>query len=147
MPRSVSWRRRLLLPALILIVGAVLAVWAAQRENRRIEAIERLATDLCQSAAAGADLIGRVPAADPLLARQIAPVLKRICEPLKDNPQSLEVIALLGDAPGISDGSATHHAIIRIAGADRLTLRLIFENDNPLIVGYALPAAPDTPAD
>jgi len=147
MPRSVSWRRRLLLPVLILIVGGALALWAAQRENRRIEAIERLATDLCQSAAAGSDLMHRLLTADPLLDGQLAPILQRICEPLKDNPQSLEVIALSGDAPSFSDGSATHHAIIRIAGADRLTLRLIFENDNPLIVGYALPAAPDTPAD
>jgi len=147
MPRSVSWRRRLLLPVLILIVGGTLTLWAAQRENRRIEAIERLATELCQSAAAGADVPHRLPTADPLLARRLAPVLKRICEPLKDNPQSLEVIASSSDAPGFSDGSATHHAIIRIAGADRLTLRLIFENDNLLIVGYALPAAIDPPVD
>ena len=132
---------------LILIVGGALAIWAARRESGRIEAIERLATDLCQSAAAGADLIGRVPAADPLLARQLAPVLKRICEPLKDNPQSLEVIASTGDAPSFSDGTATHHAIIRIAGADRLTLRLVVKDDNFLIVGYALPPATDPPPD
>jgi hypothetical protein len=144
MPRSVSWCRRLLLPLLILIVGGALAVWAARRESGRIEAIERLATELCQSAAA--DLTGRVPAADPLLAGQLAPILQRICEPLKGNPRSLEVIASSSDAPGFSEGSATHHAIIRIAGADRLIFRLVFENDNPLIVGYALPTATDPPA-
>jgi hypothetical protein len=143
MARSVSWRRRLLLPLLILIVGGALAIWAAQRESGRIEAIERLATDLCRSAAAGSDLTHRLLTADPLLDGQLAPTLERICEPLKNNPQSLEVIASSGDAPGFSDGSATHHAIIRIAGAERLTLRLVFEDDEVLIVGYALPPTPD----
>ena len=147
MPRSVSWRRRLLLPLLILIVGGALAIWAARRESGRIEAIERLATDLCRSAAAGADVTPRLLTADPLLARQLAPVLERICEPLKDSSQSLEVLASSSDAPGFSDGSATHHAIIRIAGADRLTLRFVFEDEGVLIVGYALPASPDPPGD
>jgi hypothetical protein len=146
MPQSISWRRRLLLPVLILIVGGALAVWAARRESGRLEEIQRQATELCQSAAAGSDLTPRLLTADPLLDGQLGPILQHICEPLKDHPQALEVIAFSGDAPGFSDGSATHHTIIRIAGSDRLTLRIVFENDDLLIIGYALPPASDFPA-
>jgi hypothetical protein len=124
-----------------------LAIWASQREAGRLAAVERLVADLCRSAAAGADLTGRVPAADPLLAGAVVPVLRSVCRPLREDPQSLEVIASSGDAAGFSDGLATHHAIIRIAGADGLTLRFIFHDDEPVIVGYALPAATEAGAD
>ncbi|MDY7110027.1 MAG: hypothetical protein SYC29_15455 [Planctomycetota bacterium] len=146
MSGSATWRRRLLPPLFILIVGGVLAIWASQREAGRLEAVEQLAADLCRSAAAGADLTGRVPTSNPLLSGALIPVLHSVCEPLRDDPEPLEVIASSGDAPNFSDGLATHHAIIRIAGAERLTLRFVFDEGDPLIVGYALPAATGPPA-
>jgi hypothetical protein len=144
--RSVTWRRRLLLPLLILIVGGALAIWAAQREAERLKTIRLLTAELCRSAAAGEDLTGRIPAFDPLLSGALIPVLRSVCEPLRDDPRSLQVIASSGDAPGFSDGLASHYAIIRIDGSDRLTLRFVFDGNAPLIVGYALPAATNPPA-
>jgi len=139
--RSSGNPRRIILPALIVLVAIILVIWAPRREARRLDDISQRITELCDAVAHDPDLTSRLPVADPLLARRLAPMLHSLCEPLRDNPRALEVTAASGDAPGFADDAAAYHAVIRIGGVHRLTLRLAYEDDRLLIIGYALPTA------
>jgi hypothetical protein len=136
-------RRRIILPVVVLLIAGGIAWWASQRETQRMADIRQMVLGLCKFTAAGEDLAGRLNA-DPFVAQQVAGNLRTVCKSPQILP-SLEVAVFPGDLDVTIAGSAaeqaTHSAIVRIDGVDRLGLRLRHDGQRTRIVilGYWLP--------
>ena len=128
------------MPAIILIVGISLAIWAARHEGERSGQMRDIVRNLCLAAARGEDLAGHLPTEDGSIDDMLGPRLRVACKGADERPEALEVIIKAGDASGFSDGATTHTAIIRFDGRDRLGLRLAERDGRPVIVGFWQPA-------
>ena len=136
--------RRLIMPAIILLVGGGVAIWASQRERDRMGRMERHVEEFCAMAAAGEGLVDRLNTADGLLNGPISEALREACAGAAGQTGAISVTVAPGDGPEVRDGRATHAAVIRVDGVERLGLWLTVENDEILITGFWLPdAAPD----
>jgi hypothetical protein len=136
-------RRQLLLPLVVLVAAVGIAFWASQRELRRIDEARTMILGLCKVAALDEDLTGRIQS-DPLVAQRVSDSLRQICaEP--DVLPDLQVEVFSGDLDEtvVRSGMdpANFSAIVRVAGVDRLGLRLRHEGDprHIIVLGYWLP--------
>jgi hypothetical protein len=126
-PRS---RLRLIgLPLVVLIIGGVFALQGAWRERARLARVERAVEVWCAAAGEGRPA---VPTAVLFIERRVNDALAAVCA--MEGERTMEVAA--GPGPGEGVSQATHHAIVRVAGVDRLGLRIAFEDERPLVVGY-----------
>jgi hypothetical protein len=128
----VSLRRRLFMPALILIVGGALAVWGSQRQTQRQTEIRQMVLALCETARAKGDVRALVPTADPSLDVMLNAALVEVCA--ADELEAIDVSVRSGDLPG--QKGATHVATISVLGVDRLALRMSDHDQRPVIIGF-----------
>ncbi len=128
-------RRRLIMPLVILAVAAGLAVWGTMQKGHRVDEVRHLVQRLIDDVAAGRDPSPGLGDTDPAILRLVIATLEA------HPPEAVEAVVRTGDVAAFGDGSATHHAVIRIDGVDRLGLRLVSPGDRQelLIVGYWVP--------
>jgi len=136
-PRSTG-SRRLVMPLVILIVGGSLAIWAAQRENQKLNDIRLFVTALCSDVARGDDVTARIQSGGYTVPG-LEESLHLVCDGLAEYPGLLTVVVEGGDTSGLGNSLTTHHATIRVAEIDRLGLRLIVQGDDIQIIGYWFP--------
>ena len=143
--------RRMFVPALIIIIGVVIAWWSAERRKAEIEQARQYVQTLCidlikarRSANRDAaidsmrDEFGRPFANDLTREKLIGRLVER-----NASAENLRVRIRPGDLPGpLGDGNATHHAAVLIDDAPVIVLRLQY-SDKPggtrRILGYKLP--------
>ena len=135
--------RRWLIPLIVLLVGGAIALWASSRETRRIQDIDQMITGLCHDIAAGSDVSARVDQATGAPNARLEAQLRQACS-APDALHSLDVHVTPGDyaQTGSFQGTATHTAIIRVAGIEVLGLRIRHNGfGKPIeILGYFKPA-------
>lgn len=136
------------MPLMILIAAIGLWYWTSIQNQRQTEVIRQRVLEICNAAAAGADLTGRLNPTDPFAEQQTIQAIRRVC----DGPAShskLEVAVRPGDVQGMGQAApnVTHTAMLRKDGVDQLGLRLQFVPDTSevRIVGYWLPQAASGP--
>lgn len=134
--------RRYVFPIIILIVAFGLFYINQRREAAEAREIRVLLIDLCEAARGDELSTDRMPAVDPLLGPTLVEAFHEACDVEGD----IDVAVAGGEPSHRSDGPASHHAIIRIAGAERLGLRLATPDDRIVILGYWRPGETETPA-
>jgi hypothetical protein len=133
--------RRYIYPIIIVIVAIGLFYLNEQREAAKQREIRILLLDLGDAARAGDLAADRIPAVDPLLAPSLVKAFRDACS----NDGTMTVEVRKGEPPHRPHGPASHYAILRIAGIDRLGLRLATPDDRIVILGYWRPDAHAAP--
>jgi hypothetical protein len=140
--RSQSRYRRWLTPAIVIVIGGMLALWGMQRENARMAAIETQVLRLCRQSASGVDLTGAFNPGNRTVDAHIGEVLRRIVR-TKEDADMLRVSVRPGDssAAGSAQPQATHTAMLIVAGHEALGLRIACADPNqPItVLGYWVP--------
>lgn len=141
-PPARSRTRRLLLPLVIVIVGLLLTIWAAGRATKQAAEVEQFVDQLCQAAARGQDLTGRLAASDPIVVEQLERSLAGLFAGYPELLGEIDLEIAPGDSAQLGTGTeslapaaATHTVTIRLAGRPRLGLRIMYvaENDIRLV--------------
>ncbi len=129
-----SRARLFVMPVLVLLVAGGLTVMTQRRDTRRLAVLEQAVGAWCETAARGED--PQLPVAPAMLTARVRDALGAACR-AAGAPTAWSITVDRGPGPAPA-GSATHHAVVRAGGADRLGLQLTCHNDQPLIVGYWL---------
>jgi len=135
--------RRVILPAIVLIVGLSIALWAARGERERRDALQATFTVVCEDAAAGREVASRLTTAPPLRARDVARRVQSACGDVSPGDLAVEIFGSDEPAPGDrhegrAHDDATHVVVIHARGEPRLTLRVRVGDDGATIVGYSV---------
>ena len=139
---SATRRRRIIGPALIVLVGVTLAMWASQRTTRQAGDIHALVVGWCAAAARGEPTT--VPAETGFMSKQVAAALARACRDVEPSLDSLEVVVTPGDTANLHP-AITHTALIRIDGTDSLELGFVARGERYLVVGVQTRRNEDAP--
>ena len=134
-------KRRFLMPIAIVIAAAAIALWGWDAKSQRENDIKEYVFLICEDVANGRDPKPRLRQTNPVIAKSTVDLLKVICLELPADLTGLEIIVQSGDSAEYGDGSATHTAMIRSNGNDKLGLRIVHQSlsDNIEIIGRWLP--------
>lgn len=121
-------RRRFLMPIAVVLAAAAIAMWGWQAESQRVKDVEEYVFLICEDVANGRDPMPRLGRLDPMLAKSMVDYLKVLCQDLPADLTGLEIVVHSGDSPETGDGSATHTAMIRTNGKDKLELRIVHQS-------------------
>ncbi len=121
-------RRKFFMPTAIVIAAAAVAIWGWQYESQRVKDVEEYVFLICEDVANGRDPESRLGRLNPILAKSIVDYLKVLCEDLPVELTGLEIVVHSGDSPEYGNGTATHTAIIRTNGKDKLGLRIVHQS-------------------
>src|SRR6185295_16167594 len=104
-------RRKWLWPAVVLIVGGSLSFWFAQRETRRMAAIEQQVHDVCRAVGDGRDVTGTLNRTTPAVERGTIQALQNVISS-SDTASIVRVKVKPGDSElaGPSATRASHTA-------------------------------------
>lgn len=120
-----GWKRRVLWPALILLVAFVFWRVEQRRAQTDIPELEAFIRQTCAQVVVGDDAALASRASDPLIAESIVAAVRD--SPLMD-PGAINRLSI-SVSPGehliYGHGTATHHALLGLDGRDLLGLRLI----------------------
>jgi len=139
--------RRLIMPLLIVVVAGGILIWGRQSEESNLRDVQEAVHDLCH------ELYHSPPGGSlPELARQMSvrrSVADRIHTAFGDADwDEVRIDVRNGDtSPPFGDGHATHHAILYVAGQQRIGLRLVYRSDvdHVDVLGYWLPGHSTSP--
>ena len=133
--------RRIIMPIAIVLAAVVIAVWGWQADSQRVNDVEDYVFLICEDVANGRDPESRLRRTNPVLAKSIVDLLKVICLELPADLTGLEVTVHSGDSSAYGDGTATHIAMIRINGKEKLGLRIVKQSisGDMEIIGRWLP--------
>ena len=133
--------RLVVMPLLILAVAGSLAVWGSQQRQRTTEQVREMVQQVCYEMAHDGDATQQLAATDPLVARPLRSRLRNLLD--EQALDTLEIHVAAGDVDEIGSARqpATHIAVIRVAGTDRLGLRLLHSGeDEPItVIGFWTP--------
>lgn len=133
-----SGRRRWLPPVITVLAAAAIAIWAINREARRMDEVERMVLNLCRDAGMGKDVAKSAHAEMKLVSEQVAARLKSLC-PTPETAAMMQVRVTSGDTSGGGGstrylGTATHTAMIHIGDEDLFGLRVRHDGDPERII-------------
>lgn len=120
-----GWKRRVLWPALILLVAFVISRVEQRRAQTDIPELEAFIRQICAQVVVGDDAALSSHTSDPLIAESIVAAVRG--SPLMD-PGAIDRLAIsisFGDHLTYGNGAATHHALLGLDGRDILGLRLV----------------------
>ncbi len=134
-------RRRIIMPLLILAVAAALAVWGSQQSQRTTEQVRRMVQQVCYEIAHDGDATQQLAGTDPMVARPLRSRLRNLLDEQALDTLEIDVAAGDVDEIGSARQPATHIAVIRVAGTERLGLRLLHSGeDAPItVIGFWTP--------
>jgi hypothetical protein len=146
-PRSPSRTRRLLLPLLILIVGGALTIWATSRATKQAGQVEQLVHRLCEAAARGESVAGRLATSDPVMIYQLDRSLTGLFAGYPELLGEIAVEVSPGDSARLGTGTeslvpaaATHTVLIRLGDQPRVGLRIMYVDERDIrLVGCFQP--------
>jgi hypothetical protein len=120
-----GWKRRVLWPALILLVAFV--VWGVEKRRGQADVpeLELFIRQSCAQAVAGDGAALTSHSSDPLIAESIITALRDSALMEPGAVDRLTIAISPGDHAVYGDGSATHHALLSLDGRELLGLRLI----------------------
>lgn len=134
-------RRKVFMPIAIVIAAAVIAVWGWETKSQRENDVKEYVFLICEDVANGRDPDSRLRRTIPVVAKSIVDLLKVICLELPADLTGLEIIVQSGDSAEYGNGSATHTAMIRTNGKNKLGLRIVHQSTSGdmEIIGRWLP--------
>lgn len=121
-------RRKILMPIAIVVAAAVIAIWGWQAESQRVSDVKEYVFLICEDIANGRDPESRLGRLDPDTSKQMVDFIKVLCEDLPEDLTGLEIVVHSGDSPETGNGAATHTAMIRTNGKDKLGLRIVHQS-------------------
>ena len=139
---SATRRRRIIGPALIVLVGVALAIWASQRTTQQARDIHALVVGWCAAAARGEE--PTVPAETDFMSEQVAEAIALACRAVDPSLAALEVVVTPGDTANLHP-AIMHTALIRIGGTDKLELGFVVRGERYLVVGVQRSRNGDAP--
>ena len=121
-------RRKVLMPIAIVIAAVVIAFWGWEAKSQRENDVKEYVFLICEDVANGRNPESRLGQLDPVAKKRMLDSLKELCKELPADLTGLEIVVQSGDSPETGDGSATHTAMIRTNGKDKLGLRIIHQS-------------------
>ncbi|MHC4107410.1 MAG: hypothetical protein ACYSTY_04910 [Planctomycetota bacterium] len=132
--------RLIIMPVVILAVAAALAVWGSQQRQRTTEQVREMVQQVCYEMAHDGDVTRRLAGTDPMVARPLVSQLRELIDAQALDTLGIDVAAGDVDEIGSAQQPATHIAVIRLAGTERLGLRLLHSGEDELtVIGFWVP--------
>ncbi len=132
-----SWRRRLVMPLLIVVVALTLVTWNSRREDQTTDEVRQFVVSLCDDLASGRDPMPRLRGTNPLVAEPLVRRLRAITA--TSSPDTVTVTVSTGDVEVAPSGPpATHTAVVRAGDQDAIGLRLVHHDPGTdiVVVGF-----------
>ncbi len=133
--------RLVIMPVVIVAVAAALAIWESQQTPRTTEQVRRMVQQVCYEIAHDGDATQHLAGTDPMVARPLCSRLRDLLDEQALDTLEIDVAAGDVDEIGSAQQPATHIAVIRVAGTERLGLRLLHSGeDAPItVIGFWTP--------
>jgi len=120
-------KRKIFMPIAIILAAVAIASWGWQNESDKVNEVREYVLLICEDVANGRDLDSRLGQLNPTIAKRMVDSLKVLCQDLPEDLAGLEIVVHSGDALDIGNGTATHTAMIRTKGTDKLGLRIVYQ--------------------
>ena len=135
-----SWSVRWIVPVIILLVGAGVSWWSARATNAVEQHVRHEVIELIPLVRDNPSIIERM-VVDPVLYIPVGKSLVAVTTAWSGNKKDLTVTVTTGDDPTYGDGSATHVALVGVAGTPVLGLRILCDgaHEPMLIAGVWTP--------
>ncbi len=139
-------RRRWLMPAVILLVGGSIAIWASARESQRMAAIETRMKAICESLARGGELEGTLNPRNAMMEQHTIAALRRNIGS-RDDAELVQIRVVTGDAfsdrAGTDVLAATHTAILHFDDIEVIALRIrcVDGGETIDVLGFVMPGS------
>ncbi len=129
------------MPVAIVAVAAALAVWGSQQSQRTTEQVRGMVQQVCYEMAHDGDATQQLAGTDPMVARPLCSRLRDLLDEQALDTLEIDVAAGDVDEIGPAQQPATHIAVIRVAGTERLGLRLLHSGEDAQItvIGFWTP--------
>ncbi len=133
--------RLVIMPVVIVAVAAALAIWESQQTPQTTEQVRRMVQQVCYEIAHDGDATQQLAGTDPMVARPLRSRLRNLLDEQALDTLEIDVAAGDVDEIGSAQQPATHIAVIRVAGTERLGLRLLHSGeDAPItVIGFWTP--------
>ena len=131
--------RRNLFPLVIIGLAVGIWIWSAREKELVDASVAAVLQDAAEAVCNQAAMPGVISWPSPDLKRGFISSIMPNCEQAAVVPGGLDVHVTRGDGE-LSDGNATHQALIILAGQSLLRLRLIvFDEDHITVIGWSKP--------
>ena len=131
--------RRNLFPLVIIGLAVGIWIWSAREKELVDASVAAVLQDAAEAVCNQSAMPGSISWPSPDLKGGFISSIKPGCEQAALLPGGLDVHVTRGDGE-LSDGSATHQALVLVAGEAVLRLRLIvFDEDHITVIGWSKP--------